>query len=71
MEERLLMTALPRGFVQVVVARRLVEPTGMVTVPDGRLFVIQQTGQVRVIKNSRLLPTPLLTVQTQPIYERG
>src|SRR5947207_1150962 len=58
MEERQLMTALPRGFVQVVVARKLIEPTGMAVVPDGRLFVTQQTGQVRVVKNSRLLPAP-------------
>ena len=71
MEPRLLMSNLPRGFAQVVVARGLVEPTGMVAAPDGRLFVIQQTGEVRVIQNGRLLPTPALKLATHPIGERG
>ena len=35
MEPRLLMSNLPRGFAQVVVARGLVEPTGMVAAPMG------------------------------------
>lgn len=71
MEERILMTALLKGFMQTVVAQGLIEPTGLVAVPDGRLFVTQQTGQVRVIENGKLLPTPLLTVQTEAINERG
>jgi glucose/arabinose dehydrogenase len=71
MEERFLMSILPRGFVQSVVARRLSEPSGMVAVPDGRLFVLQQTGAVRIIQNGKLLPTPLLTVTTDSRVERG
>ena len=71
MEPRLLMSNLPRGFAQVVVARRLGKPSGMVAAPDGRLFVIQQTGEVRVIQNGKLLPTPALKVATDPIGERG
>ena len=43
-EERILLSTLPRGFTQSVVARGLIEPTGVVAVPDGRIFVIQQTG---------------------------
>lgn len=43
----------------------------MVAAPDGRLFVIQQTGEVLVIQNGRLLPTPALKVATDPIGERG
>jgi glucose/arabinose dehydrogenase len=65
------MTTLPRGFAQAVVARGLIEPTGMVALPDGRVFVTQQTGEVRVIENGRLLPKPLLTVPTQAVAERG
>jgi glucose/arabinose dehydrogenase len=71
MEERVLMSTLPRSFVQTVVARRLVEPSGLVAIPDGRLFLIQQTGQVRVIQNGRLLAAPLLTVTTDSSVERG
>jgi glucose/arabinose dehydrogenase len=71
MEERFLMSTLPRGFVQSVVVRGLIKPTEMVAVPDGRLFVLQQTGQIRVIQNGKLLPTPLLSVTTDPSVERG
>jgi glucose/arabinose dehydrogenase len=71
MEPKLLLTTLPRGFVSSVVARRLIEPSGLVMVPDGRLFVIQQTGQVRVIQSGRLLPAPMLTLSTDPRDEGG
>ena len=71
MESRMLMTVVPRGFVSTVVARGLVEPSGMAAAPDGRLFVIQQTGEVRLIKNGRLLPTPVLKVNTDSSVERG
>jgi glucose/arabinose dehydrogenase len=71
MEGRELMTALPRGFVRSVAARGLTEPTGVVAVTDGRLFVLQQTGQIRVIQNGRLLPAPLLQVNTDFTAERG
>src|SRR3954454_5338279 len=71
MEGRLLMTVLPRGFVQTVVARGLAIPSGIAAAPDGRLFVLQQTGQVRVILNGRLSASPALTVQTQAVGERG
>ena len=34
----------------------------MALAPDGRIFVCQQGGELRVIKNSALLPTPFLTL---------
>jgi glucose/arabinose dehydrogenase len=42
--------------------------TGMAWAPDGsnRLFVIRKSGQVRVVQNGALLPTPFATVQ--PVY---
>jgi glucose/arabinose dehydrogenase/regulation of enolase protein 1 (concanavalin A-like superfamily) len=39
--------------------------------PDGRLFVCQQGGQVRVIKNGALLGTPFLTAPVDGTGERG
>ncbi|HJQ26314.1 MAG TPA: PQQ-dependent sugar dehydrogenase [Blastocatellia bacterium] len=43
----------------------------MAFTPDGRLFVTTQDGQVRVIKDGALLPTPFLTVVTDTYQERG
>jgi glucose/arabinose dehydrogenase len=45
--------ALPSGFQQVLVANGLSNPTAMQFAPDGRLFVCQQTGELRVIKGGR------------------
>src|SRR5690349_1035004 len=58
---------LPAGFQIETFATGLVQPTAMAIAPDGRIFVAQQTGAVRVVKNEALLPTPFvsLTVDSQ------
>src|SRR5206468_6087161 len=62
---------LPSGFSESVVASGISSPTAMAFAPDGRLFVCQQNGQLRVIKNDALLATPFLTVTTDSTGERG
>ncbi|MBL8211315.1 MAG: PQQ-dependent sugar dehydrogenase [Bryobacterales bacterium] len=61
---------LPSGFSEVAITGIDV-PTAMAIAPDGRLFVCQQNGVLRVIKNGLLLPTPFVTVQTDNQVERG
>ncbi len=51
-------------FVHSVVASNLANPTVMVCAPDGRIFVCEQEGKLRIIKNGNLLSTPAVTVQT-------
>jgi glucose/arabinose dehydrogenase len=43
----------------------------MALAPDGRIFVCEQGGNLRVIKNGTLLPTPFLTVTVDSSGERG
>ena len=62
---------LPAGFTETLVANGLANPTAMAFAPDGRLFVCLQGGQLRVIKNGALLPTPFLTVNVDSSGERG
>src|SRR5882672_10058714 len=62
---------LPPGFSESVVASGISSPTAMDFAPDGRLFVCQQNGQLRVIKNDTLLAAPFLTVATDSTGERG
>ena len=64
-------TSLPAGFTETRVTGGLSEPTAMAFAPDGRLFVAQQEGQLRVIKDGVLLPTPFLTVTVSSVGERG
>ena len=61
----------PTGFADSVVAAGLNNPTAMALAPDGRIFVCQQGGALRVIKNGVLLPTPFLTVTVDSSGERG
>lgn len=62
---------LPAGFSEAVIASGLSSPTAMAFAPDGRLFICQQGGALRVIKNDSLLGTPFLTVTTDSSGERG
>src|SRR5437016_6206637 len=62
---------LPPGFSESVVASGISSPTAMEFAPDGRLFVCQQNGQLRVIKNDVLLAAPFLTVTPDSNGERG
>lgn len=62
---------LPAGFNEVLVASDIESPTAMAFAPDGRLFVCQQNGQLRVVKDGALLSLPFLSVPTDPTGERG
>src|SRR4029453_18510797 len=62
---------LPAGFSETVVASGLGNPTAMAFAPDGRLFVCQQGGQLRVIQNGALLSSPFLSVPVSSAGERG
>ena len=62
---------LPTNFTETQIASGLSAPTAMTFAPDGRLFVCQQGGQLRVIKNGVLLALPFVTVSTTANGERG
>jgi glucose/arabinose dehydrogenase len=63
--------ALPPGFTEKIVASGLASPTAMQFAPDGRLFVAEQGGRLRVIKNGALLATPFVTLPVNASGERG
>jgi glucose/arabinose dehydrogenase len=62
---------LPAGFTETQIAAGLSSPTAMEFAPDGRLFVCQQGGDLRVIKNGVLLSTPFLSLAVDSSGERG
>ncbi len=62
---------LPTGFSEALVAGGLANPTAMQFAPDGRLFVCEQAGRLRVIKNGQLLSSPFLTLTVSSVGERG
>ena len=62
---------LPAQFTEVVIASTLDMATQMVATPDGRLFVCEAAGVVRVIKNDVLLSTPFATINPTVIESDG
>jgi glucose/arabinose dehydrogenase len=54
--------SVPSGFQDTTVASGLSQPAGLAFAPDGRLFVVEKTGDVRIIENGVLLATPFLDV---------
>jgi glucose/arabinose dehydrogenase len=62
---------LPSGFSETRVAAGLASPTAMAVAPDGRVFVAEKGGTLRVVKNNALLVQPFLTVSVNTASERG
>jgi glucose/arabinose dehydrogenase len=64
-------TALPTGFTDAEWVSGIARPYQMEFAPDGRLFVSQQGGKLRVIKNGALLATPFVTLSVDAHGDRG
>jgi glucose/arabinose dehydrogenase len=62
---------IPSGFTDTQVVSGLTNPTAMALAPDGRIFITQQGGQLRVVKDGALLAQPFLTVTVNASGERG
>jgi glucose/arabinose dehydrogenase len=71
LEPRRVPTMLPPGFVEAPYVAGLDRPTAMEFAPDGRLFVAEQGGALRVVKGGQLLPAPFLRVGVDSQGERG
>jgi glucose/arabinose dehydrogenase len=61
----------PPGFVQSEIAAGLSETIAMAFSPDGRLFVCEKPGRLRVVKNGILLADPLLTLDVETTGSDG
>lgn len=63
--------AVPTGFRQTTLTSALSAPTAMTFAPDGRIFVAEQGGTLRIIQHSKLLATPFLSLHVDSDGERG
>ena len=62
---------LPPGFALTVAATGIDAATALCAAPDGRLFVAEQTGALRVVSAGNLLPEPFATFPVDILWERG
>ena len=63
--------SLPPGFTMEKVVGGLSAATALAIAADGRVFVCEQTGSLRVIKHGQLLPEPFVTLRVDHFWERG
>lgn len=63
--------SLPANFQRVQVTTGISSPSALAFIPDGRILVCQETGQLRVVKNGSLLATPAITLSVNSSGERG
>ncbi|MFP5262260.1 MAG: PQQ-dependent sugar dehydrogenase, partial [Blastocatellia bacterium] len=64
-------TEYPEGFTETQIATGMTSVTRMDIAPDGRIFVLEQGGTIRLIKNGVLLSTPFMTVPVDSFGEHG
>jgi glucose/arabinose dehydrogenase len=62
---------LPQGFTQTTYVSGLSQPTACAFASDGRLFILQKQGKVRIFKNGKLLTTTALSLSVNTASERG
>lgn len=61
---------LPEGFARVRIAEGL-DPTTMALAPDGRIFITEKSGKVRIVRDGELLADPFLQLEVDNFNERG
>src|SRR3989344_8633019 len=65
-------SAPPSGFQNIeVINSGLSFPTGFAFAPDGRIFILERAGAVRIYKNSSLLTQPFVTLPSATTGDRG
>jgi glucose/arabinose dehydrogenase len=65
------LTSLLPGFSETIVTTGFNEPTAMAEAPDGRIFVSEQGGNLRVVQNGTLLSQPFVSLNVDSTNERG
>jgi glucose/arabinose dehydrogenase len=61
----------PAGFRDSILVDHLIQPTACEFAPDGRLFILQKQGAVRISKDGRLLSQAALNLAVSDESERG
>lgn len=61
----------PAGFTREVAATGLTLPVAMAFAPDGRVFVTEKEGKIRVVKDGVVLETPFATIPVDIVNDHG
>jgi glucose/arabinose dehydrogenase len=66
------LAAPPADFqTSLVVGDGLDGPSGFEIAPDGRIFILERSGKIKIVKNGELLPTPFADLPSEDTGDRG
>jgi glucose/arabinose dehydrogenase len=55
----------------LVVGDGLNGPSGFEIAPDGRIFILERSGKIKIVKDGELLPTPFADLPSEDTGDRG
>ena len=55
----------------LVVGDGLDGPSGFEIAPDGRIFILERSGKIKIVKDGQLLPTPFADLPSEATGDRG
>ena len=55
----------------LIVGDGLNGPSGFEIAPDGRIFILERSGKIKIVKNGQLLPTPFADLPSEDTGDRG
>jgi glucose/arabinose dehydrogenase len=55
----------------LVVGDGLAGPSGFDIAPDGRIFILERSGTIKIVKDGQLLPTPFAYLPSEDTGDRG
>src|SRR6187401_1777911 len=61
----------PPGFNDELIVGSLNVPTSFAFDPDGRMYIAEQSGAIRIFQDGALLPDPAITISVEPYDEQG
>lgn len=61
----------PPGFTVEIAAQGFSGATALACAPDGTIFVCEQTGAVKIVKDGKLLEKPFVSLEVDSFWERG
>lgn len=64
------ISQLPSGFIRERIATGL-NPTALAYAPDGRIFITEKNGTIRIIRDDELLEEPMFSIDVDDSNERG
>ncbi len=56
---------------ELIVGDGLNGPSGFEIAPDGRIFILERAGKIKIVKNGELLPTPFADLPSEDTGDRG